>query len=299
MKSRTWLMKNFVRKLDGNLNLRSIYSKNVMCMNQKSDQKGKKQSFFDFAAEVGLTKHLGGLEATEKLLELCRVGEDSYILDVGCGAGQSSCFIGMKHGCRVVGVDINEMMIKRSKESAEREGVEDIVEFRVADAQDLPFDDDVFDAVISESVTAFPEDKQRAVSEYTRVTKPGGYVGLNEATWLKTPPPPDVLAWASQDLGASAKPLTPEEWAGLLQGAGLTEIVVEVSGINSRKEAKGLVRRYGYGGMLRSIVRGIYMYARNPAYRRFVKEVRNGGITPENLEECFGYGIYVGKKETH
>ena len=156
MKSRTWLMKNFVRKLDGNLNLRSIYSKNVMCMNQKSDQKGKKQSFFDFAAEVGLTKHLGGLEATEKLLELCRVGEDSYILDVGCGAGQSSCFIGMKHGCRVVGVDINEMMIKRSKESAEREGVKNIVEFRVADAQDLPFDDNVFDSVISESVTAFP-----------------------------------------------------------------------------------------------------------------------------------------------
>ncbi|MCW4020218.1 MAG: hypothetical protein NWF14_03190, partial [Candidatus Bathyarchaeota archaeon] len=85
---------------------------------------------------------------------------------------------------------------------------------------------------------------------------------------------------------------------GLLQGAGLTEIVVEVSGINTRKEAKGLVRRYGYGGMVRSIVRGIFMYARNPAYRRFVKEVRNGGITPENLEEYFGYGMYVGKKET-
>ena len=131
------------------------------------------------------------------------------------------------------------------------------------------------------------------------MTKPGGYVGLNEATWLKTPPPPDVVAWASQDLGACVKPLTAEEWAGLLQSAGLTEIVVEVSEIDTRNEAKGLARRYGYGGMLRSMVRAISMYARNPAYRRFVKEVRNGGITPENLEEYFGYGIYVGKKETH
>ena len=142
-------------------------------MTQKSDQTGKKPSFFDFAAEVGLTKHLGGLEATEKILELCHVGEGSYILDVGCGAGQSSCYIAKKHGCRVVGVDINEMMIERSKERAEREGVKDMVEFRVADAQDLPFADDVFDAVITESVTAFPEDKQMAVNEYARVTKPG------------------------------------------------------------------------------------------------------------------------------
>jgi ubiquinone/menaquinone biosynthesis C-methylase UbiE len=265
-------------------------------MIQKSNQKGKKQSFFDFAAEVGLTKHLGGPEATEKLLELCQVGEGSYILDVGCGAGQSSCYIAKKHGCRVVGVDINEMMIKRSKERAERERVKDLVEFRVADAQDLPFDDGTFDAVITESVTAFPEDKQRAVSEYARVTKPGGYVGLNEGTWLKTPHPPEVVAWASQDLGASVKPLTPEEWAGLLDRAGLTEIVVEVSGINTQEEAKGLVRRYGYGGMLRIIVRMISMYSRNPAYRRFVKKVRNKGITPDNLEEYFGYGIYVGRK---
>lgn len=265
-------------------------------MTQKSDQTGKKPSFFDFAAEVGLTKHLGGLEATEKILELCHVGEGSYILDVGCGAGQSSCYIARKYGCRVVGVDINEMMIERSKERAEREGVKDMVEFRVADAQDLPFADDVFDAVITESVTAFPEDKQRAVNEYARVTKPGGYVGLNEGTWLKTPPPPEVVAWASQDLGASVKPLTPEAWAGLLEGAGLTEIIVEVSGINTREEAKGLVRRYGYGGMLRSIIRMISMYTRNPAYRRFVKEVRNEGVIPDNLEEYFGLGMYVGKK---
>ena len=268
-------------------------------MTQKSDQTGKKQSFFDYAAEVGLTKHFGGLEKTEKLLKLCQVGKDSYILDVGCGAGQSSCYIAKKHGCKVVGVDINEMMIERSKERAEREGVETTVEFRVADAQDLPFDDNVFDAVITESVTVFPEDKQRAVSEYKRVTKPGGYVGLNEGTWLKTPPPPEVVAWTSQDLGASVKPLTPEEWAGLLEGAGLTEIAVEVSEINTRVEAKGLVRRYGYGGMLKSMFRGLSMYARNSDYRRFVKGVRSGGITPDNLTEYFGYGIYVGKKETH
>ena len=262
-------------------------------------QKGEleeKEHFFDFAAEVGLTKHLGGLGATEELIELCRIDEGSYVLDVGCGAGQTPCYLARRHGCRVVGVDISERMIERSQERAEREGVNDRVEFRVADAQDLPFEDGLFDAVITESVTAFPEDKQRAVREYARVTKPGGYVGLNEATWLKVPPPPELVAWASQDLGAHVKPLTSDGWAGLLEGAGLMEIVVRIYEVNAQKEAKGLVRRYGYGGVLRIIYRVLSLYARNPAYRRFVKEVRKEKIIPDNIEEYFGYGIYVGRK---
>ena len=52
-------------------------------MAQKNDPAEIKQHFFDYAAEVGLTKHLGGLEATEKLVELCHMGEGKYVLDVG------------------------------------------------------------------------------------------------------------------------------------------------------------------------------------------------------------------------
>ena len=44
-------------------------------------------TFFDFAAEVGLTKHFGGLDGTQKLVELCHISDASYILDVGCGVG--------------------------------------------------------------------------------------------------------------------------------------------------------------------------------------------------------------------
>jgi len=255
-----------------------------------------KQTFFDFAAEVGLTKHLGGVGATEELIELCHIGEGKYVLDVGCGAGVTPCFIAKRYGCRVVGVDIREGMIERSKERAKREGIADEVEFRVADAQDLPFEDDLFDAVITESVTAFPEDKQRAVNEYVRVTKPGGYVGLNESTWLKAPPPPELVAWAAQDLGANVEPLTSDGWVGLLEGAGLREIVVRTYEIDARNEAREILRRYGCGGMLGVLCRILSLYARSPAYRKFVKEVREGGVTPENLDEYFGYGVCVGRK---
>jgi ubiquinone/menaquinone biosynthesis C-methylase UbiE len=253
-------------------------------------------TFFDFAAEVGLTKHIGGVEATEALMELCHIGQGSYVLDVGCGAGVTPCFIAQRYGCRVVGVDILERMVERSKERARREKLTDRVEFRVADAQDLPFEDALFDAVITESVSSFPEDKQKAVNEYVRVTKPGGYVGLNESVWRKVPPPPEAVAWAAQDVGANVQPLTSEAWAALLEGAGLREITVKPYEINTQDEARGILRRYGLGGMLRVMWRMLLLYARSPAYRRFVKGVREGGVTPENLEEYFGYGLFVGQK---
>jgi arsenite methyltransferase len=256
----------------------------------------QEQTFFDFAAEVGLTKHLGGLRATEELIELCHISEGKYVLDVGCGAGMTPCFIAKKYGCRAIGVDISAGMVERSKERAQREGVANRVEFRVADARDLPFEDDLFDAVITESVTAFPEDKQEVVNEYVRVTKPGGYVGLNESTWLKVPPPPEVIAWASQDLGATVNALTSEGWAGLLEGAGLKESVVRIYEIDTQSETRGILQRYGCRGILRSLWRALSLYTKNPAYRRFVKGVREGGITPENLYEYFGYGLYVGRK---
>jgi ubiquinone/menaquinone biosynthesis C-methylase UbiE len=187
-------------------------------------------------------------------------------------------------------------MVERSRERAEIERVADRVEFRVADIQELPFEDDLFDAVISESVTAFPEDKQRAVNEYVRVTKPGGYIGLNESTWLKTPVPSEMKAWVSQDVGATVEPLTSDEWVGMLRDAGLSELVVKINEINVRDETKGILQRYGCGGMLLVLTRTLSLYFRNPAYRRFVQKVRQDGITPENLDEYFGYGIFVGRK---
>jgi arsenite methyltransferase len=254
------------------------------------------QTFFDFAAEVGLSKHLGGVDATLELVDLCHISEGNYVLDVGCGVGVTPCFIAKRCGCRVFGVDILEGMIERSRERAQREGIADRVEFRVADAQDLPFEDDLFDAVITESVTAFPEDKQKASNEYARVTKPGGYVGLNESVWLKVPPPPEVVAWASRDVGANVEPLTSDAWVGLLERAGLREIVARTYEINVRTEAKEIFRRYGIAGMLGIWGKILSLYARNPAYRRFVKEVQEGGVVPKNLDEYFGYGLYVGRK---
>ena len=256
----------------------------------------RKQTFFDFAAEVGLTKHFGGLEGTQKLVEACHIQADSFVLDVGCGAGVTPCFLAQQYGCRVIGVDIRARMVERSEERARREGVADRVEFRVADAQDLPFEDALFDIVITESVTVFPEDKQQAVDEYIRVTRPGGYIGLAESTWLKVPPPPELIAWVSQDIGACVQPLTAEEWTNLLQNAGVQVITTQLYPVDARQEAKLLLKRYGLGNMVGNTLRALRLYMRNPAYRDFLKKVRQIGVVPDNIDEYFGYGMYVGRK---
>lgn len=113
---------------------------------------------------------------------------------------------------------------------------------------------------------------------------------------MKVPPPPDIIDWAKQDIGANIQPLTSEDWAGLLKGAGLAEILVRIYTIKLKDEERGLLQRYGWGGMFGVMGRMLLLYLKSPAYRKFVKEASKGGITPKNLEEYFGYGLFVGKK---
>jgi len=167
----------------------------------------------------------------------------------------------------------------------------------VADVQSLPFVEGMFDAVLSESVTSFPADKALAVREYARVVKKGGYVGMGEATWLKTPPPPELLAWVRQDVGATVEPLTAEAWVGLLREAGLPLVARHVREVQPAQEARGLTKRYGRAALVRSILRAARLYVRSPEYRAFVRSVREGGVLPAGLQEYFGYGLYVGRKE--
>ena len=254
-----------------------------------------KRTVFDYQAYAGLTKHLGGLEATEELIRLCEISSDDEVLEVGCGVGQTASLLAKRIGCHVVGVDLSPAMVERARERARREGVNDRTEFRVANIIDLPFEDDRFDAVYGESVTPFTTDHARAIMEYTRVVKPGGRVGLNEATWLQ-PPSQDLIAWFAQDMAANATTHTAEGWEALFEGAGLQDITVRTSTINTRDEVRGLLRRFGCRGFLQSAWRALAIYVRSSEYRDFVRETREGGVVPQDTIAYLGYGLYIGRK---
>jgi ubiquinone/menaquinone biosynthesis C-methylase UbiE len=94
--------------------------------------------YFDVQAEMGITKHAGGLSATKELLELCHVYSDSFLLIIGCGSGISACRIAKISGCIILGIDISKRMVEVSAARAKKQGLDDRVEFRVADAQNMP-----------------------------------------------------------------------------------------------------------------------------------------------------------------
>lgn len=244
--------------------------------------------YLDMQAELGFTKHLGGLQATRELMELCQISADKVLLIVGCGAGLSATYIAKTYGCRVVGVDIKENMVISARERAQRKGLVDQTDFRVGDAQALPFDDNQFDVLICESVNTFVPDKARAADEYVRVVKPGGYVGLNEAIWFSTPPP-SVVETVYQLTGERI--MTSDDWVAMLEGAGLVDLVVRTYPVNLRTEARNQIGLLGIPDYLRVLAKLISMYLRDPRTRAVMKLA-----LPAEYYEHVGYGLYVGQK---
>ena len=250
--------------------------------------------YFELQATLGITNHMGGLKATKELAELCNINPETSLLNVGCGIGATSFYIADTYNCHVVSVDIREEMVARSKKTAQKKGITRHAEFLVADALNLPFKHNSFDVVISESVTAFVPDRQRAVTEYTRVTKPGGYIGLNEAAWI-TPPPQELVDYFYSIMGVN--PESPEGWEELLKGSGLHDIVVNSSKTTYRSQFANEIKMTGFAELFRPWGRLIKLYFKSPVYRKVIHGMARGAMSiPRNLFDYFGYGLFVGRK---
>lgn len=249
------------------------------------------RDYFEFIADLGMTKHYGSMAATRELVERCHIRSGDLVLDVGCGVGATPCYLARTVGCRVVGVDLVVKMIEQSRARARKEGVGDGVAFAAADARRLPFEDDLFDAVLSESVNIFFEDKGQTMREYVRVTRPGGYVGTTEMTWLK-PPPPEVEA-TFRDL-VYAQALDVGGWKGLMEAAGLEDVVGSAHPIDVSQESRGRFERYGRWGIVKILLKTVAMLLSDRRSRRFL----GGGVgaLSQDLLDVTGYGVYAGRK---
>jgi SAM-dependent methyltransferase len=182
--------------------------------------KAKQQSTWssgDYAV-IGTTLQIVG----EQLCEAVDVAAGSQVLDVAAGNGNAS-LAAARRGAEVTATDYVEALLQRATQRAAADGVP--LTTRVADAEDLPFEDGSFDAVISTFGVMFTPDHARAAGELLRVCRPGGRIGL--ANWTPegfvgrmfkivgqhVPPPAGVaspLAWGTEDhlhelLGAGAR----------------------------------------------------------------------------------------------
>ncbi len=105
------------------------------------------------------------------------IAPDATILDLGCGTGEMAEFLS-GHGYAVTGIDINAEAIEQNKARATR------VQYVTSDVTErLPFADGTFDAIVISFVlvNVLPlTERERLVSEITRIVKPGGIVWVNE-----------------------------------------------------------------------------------------------------------------------
>ncbi len=103
-----------------------------------------------------------------------------HILDIGCGTGEDARTMAPRvaPGGRVVAVDGSQHMIDVARQRAEECALP--VEFQLADAHQLPFADDSFDASRADRIFMHLESPAQALSEMRRVTRPGGRVLVYE-----------------------------------------------------------------------------------------------------------------------
>jgi SAM-dependent methyltransferase len=109
------------------------------------------------------------------LVQACGIGSGDRVLDVAAGSGNAAIPAALA-GADVVASDLTPELLDRGRALATGAGAQ--LEWRVADAEALPFEADSFDVVLSCVGVMFAPHHQRAADELVRVSRPGGRLGL-------------------------------------------------------------------------------------------------------------------------
>jgi ubiquinone/menaquinone biosynthesis C-methylase UbiE len=152
------------------------------------------------------------LQVSEDLVRAADPPAGADVLDVACGSGNAA-LVAARRYCKVSGIDYVPHLIEHANLRAASEGTR--IDFRVGDAQELPYADASFDFVFSVFGVMFAPDREKAAAELLRVCRPGGTIAL--ANWTPegltgqffavqsrhVPPPPGVQPpprWGTEEL---------------------------------------------------------------------------------------------------
>lgn len=135
-------------------------------------------------------EHLGPLLFHFSAADLARrismaMPEARKVLEIACGTGISTQYLSdsLDPDTEIVATDLNDAMWAHAREK--RGGLRNVT-FEQADAQQLPFEDESFDAAINQFGIMFVPDKALAMREMARVVRPGGLVAFNVWDSLET-----------------------------------------------------------------------------------------------------------------
>ena len=131
--------------------------------------------------------------STMRALSLCEeLPSKPEILDVGCGTGAQTLALAANSDGHLTAVDLIPDFLAQLDRNVVRQGLEDRVEIREADMNELPFPEASFDLVWSEGAI-YIMGFDNGLIEWRPLVKPGGYLVVSEVSWFHPDPPQEVL----------------------------------------------------------------------------------------------------------
>lgn len=230
--------------------------------------------------------HAGGLPSTQRLIEKLAFEPDMQVLDLGCGVGSATRYLARRTGCRVVGVDLDAEMIHRARQ-ATRGSRYAHVRYEQRDVLRTGLPDASFDRVVIQSVACF-NDKPALFREVVRLLKPGGWVGMNEVTWLQPPTPQIEQVMCATICETFRGAELAGDWVRLMQAAGLVEASAEEHPFNA-STAYQILREEGVTNTLRIMWRVLT----NPEINMRLSAMSE---LFRNCPEYFSYGLYLARR---
>tara|TARA_B110000438_G_scaffold218790_1_gene211684 strand:+ start:824 stop:1552 length:729 start_codon:yes stop_codon:yes gene_type:complete len=116
----------------------------------------------------------------KKAVKLIRDSSPKQILDVATGTADFAIETLSCKPTNVIGVDISEGMLEKGRQKIKRKGLGDVIQLKYGDSENLPFEDDSFDAIIVGFGVRNFENLELGLNEMRRVLKKNGQVAILE-----------------------------------------------------------------------------------------------------------------------
>lgn len=164
----------------------------------------------------------GGMVSLRQSVQNAFIDHTSKVLDIGCNTGYCTFEIAHLAKAKVTGIDISKDMVGAAKRFQASDPSGHLVKFLVADGMKIPFKDETFDVAFSGGSTAFIQNKQQAIREYTRVVKSWGFVVDINFFYHKLPPA-SLLNELNELLGIHIEPWNFQYWTDLYKNCELEQ----------------------------------------------------------------------------
>jgi demethylmenaquinone methyltransferase/2-methoxy-6-polyprenyl-1,4-benzoquinol methylase len=124
----------------------------------------------------------------KKVLQIVKEKNPSQVLDIATGTGDLAILMTQTNAEKIIGLDISAGMLEVGKQKIKQRKLDDRIEMVLADSEQIPYDDNTFDAItVAFGVRNF-ETLEKGLSEILRVLKPQGvFVILETSIPEKTP----------------------------------------------------------------------------------------------------------------